>query len=152
MAINIKNGNGLTLAQSSKVGSVKSGEGVVAGMVVSFNTSDEVLSASSATALVGFALNSQTDSDVIGSGKIGVLLLDGASVIETDQTDEDINATNYPTGTAVYGDAAGAVTTDNGVAKIVGTVVGIRSLPTTVTVGSTKVQGFKNFLGIKLAA
>jgi len=169
--INIKKGTGLTLAQTSKVGNAKAGEGIVAGMVVNFGiTSDDgnVLKGSSATTLVGLAINNQTDGDVIESGKIGVYLLDGASVVETDQSALTINSTNYPVGSAVYALTSGLVTNVNTVAKLIGTVEGIRDLPAPLGVsinaasngltpvlnagGAVKVQSTVTVLGIKLAA
>ena len=152
MAINIKKGNGLTLAQSSFVGDILANEGVLAGQVVHLNTTGQIIQGASSTLLNGIALNNQYDSDVIASKKIAVLNLDGSSVIETDQADNDITAANYPVGTTVYGDANGLITVTGTLTKVIGTVEGVRVLPAKIDVSGTIVQGFKPFLGVKLAA
>lgn len=170
--INIKKGTGLTLAQVSKVGNAKAGEAVVAGMAVHFGiTSDDgnVLKGGIAAGLVGLAINNQTDGDVIESGKIGVYLLDGASVIETDQVYDTVNATNFPVGAAVYALDNGLLSkTDTDSNKQIGVVEGIRDLPANGNVsinaasngltpvvnygGVNKVQGIVTVLGVKLGA
>jgi hypothetical protein len=143
--INFKKGTGHSLAQSDKIGKAKAAEGVVAGMLVELNTSGETVKvpvnpANDATygnaKLLGFAINNQTDGDVIESGKIGFIQLDGNSVIETDQTDAAITAVNYPVGSPICaGATAGKVrlwTTAND-GRVIGHVEGIRNLQSVVS-------------------
>jgi hypothetical protein len=166
--INFKKGTGHSLAQSDKAVAAKAGEGVVAGMLVNIDTGEVVKGVTSqgAANTLGFAINNQTDGDVINSGKIGVLLLDGNSVIETDQVELAINSTNYPVGTRLAGDTTtGKVKTWSSGDRIVGYVEGIRTLPvqtSNVTQNYTSVSGTTKsatvsvpvsttVLGIKLA-
>jgi hypothetical protein len=134
--INFKKGPALSLHQVNYIGSAKTNEGVVAGMVVQLNGSGEVVkagitnSADDKDGIFGFAINNQTAGDVIESGKIGVYALDGASVVETDQADTTINATNYPVGTLLSATAGKVVAVANTFAgKIIGQVEGIRVIP-----------------------
>ena len=98
-------------------------------------------------------IHNATNGDVIESGKLGVYLLDGATVLETDKTELAINATNYPIGTPLKADGVtgnvkiGVPGTD----RIIGYVEGIRNLPSIETVGSTKIQSTRPLLGIKLS-
>ena len=150
--INVKKGTALGLSQSDFVGTVNTGEGVVAGMLVNLNSSGQVVkSGAAASATItdavntnryGFAINNQTDGDVIESGKIGVYSLDGNSVIETDQTAATVTLTNYPLGSSVCPAATntGQVRALVANGKTIGTVDGIRSIHGTA------------LLAIKLAA
>ena len=93
--INIKKGTAHSLQQSDKIGNAKSGEAVVAGMLVRIDSNGDVVKGVSAQGVadtLGFAINNQTDGDVLESGKIGFILLDGNSVIETDQASSAITA------------------------------------------------------------
>lgn len=150
--INFKKGNGHSLKQTDKIGKAKSGEAVLAGMVVHIDTNGDIIKGGAATTdLLGFAVNSQTDGDVLESGKIGYVLPDGSTVIETDQvkivTGSIINATDYPVGQAVtYGTSGdlglvkpGTVGTD----RILGYVEGIRDFPWTASV----TQSYKDVAG-----
>lgn len=160
MAINFKKGPALTLGQTDKVAKTVAGENIEAGHVVRLVTNGSVVeahkgaSASPAPAdeLLGFAINNQTDGDVIESGKLGVYLLDGATVVETDKTDSTINHTNYPLGAAVTAATDGTVSVAGEGDKVIGTVEGIRSLPSVEVVNGVKIQGTRAFLGIKLNA
>ena len=137
--INFKKGPALSLHQVNYIGKAKTGEAVVAGMVVKIDGSGDVVKAtitdadSDKSMLVGFAINNQSSGDVVESGKIGVYALDGASVIETDQAAATINATNYPTGallTATAGQVVRIETADNDFkGKVIGQVEGIRVIP-----------------------
>ena len=158
MAINFKKGPALSLGQSDKVAAA-SGT-IVAGQVVRVHSNGAVVEALAGasdspapkTDLLGFAINNSTDGDVIASGKIGVYLLDGITVLETDQADSAINLTNYPIGTPVTADVAGLVKVAGGSDKVIGQVEGVRNLPAVTTVNGRKVQGTAAFLGIKLTA
>lgn len=148
--INIKKGTAHTLLQSDKLANIKSGEAVVAGMGVHIDTSGDCIKGVTGSAatfglvqLIGFALNNQTDGDVIESGKIGVLLLDGNSVIETDQVALTVTAANYPVGTALTVNGSGLVLSATSGDRIVGYVEGIRNLPTEASVS----QNYKDYLG-----
>lgn len=155
MAINLKKGPGLSLGQVDKVGLIVDGEGIVAGQVVRLADGAngvEVLqgvSATPASDLLGFALGDQTDGDVIDSGKLGVYLLDGQSIIETDQAD-NITAVNFPIGAQVTATTAGKVELAGEGDRVIGQVEGIRELPAVVVVNGKKVQLTATFLGIKL--
>lgn len=88
--INFRKGPGHSLMQTDFVGSAKTDEGVVAGMLVAKNTSGEIVKLTTLTTAadagqVGFAITNQSEGDAIESGKIGAIALDGGSVIETDQ-------------------------------------------------------------------
>lgn len=159
--INFKKGPALSLHQVNYIGKSKSGEGIVAGMVVNINGSGEVIKADGANSaadkekVYGFAINSQDAGDVIESGAIGVYALDGASVIETDQTEFAVTAGAYPIGTLLGAmeDASGRVCSvaSNYAGKIIGQVEGVRTIPgVTAVVNGVKVQGSVNVLGVKL--
>ncbi|NBQ68976.1 MAG: hypothetical protein EBU46_09155 [Nitrosomonadaceae bacterium] len=169
--INVKKGSAHSLQQTDKVGLAKANEGVVAGMVCRINTSNEVVKgptdAAAADDLLGFAINNQTDGDVIESGKISLYLLDGSSVIETDQSTATINATNYPVGTRVAAipDGSGKVRPWQSGDRVIGYVEGVRDLPSNPSVsqdyldlaGNTKTktqatQKMIKVVAIKLAA
>ena len=150
--INIKKGTGLSLQQSDRVGTALSGQGVVAGMVVRLDTSGNVVvgptNAAAADDLLGFALNNQTDSDVIASGKIGYIHLDGSSVIETDQVTGTINSTNFVLGARVSADPSslGNVRAWQSGDRVLGYVDGIRTLPGISSVS----QNYQNIAGSTL--
>lgn len=136
--INIKKGTAHSLAQSDKIALALAGQAVVAGMVVhidpSAGTCIKGVTGSTGTYgvsdLVGFAINNQTDGDVIESGKIGFYLLDGNSIIETDQAAASVTAGNYPIGTPLTGSGtAGTVKVAASGDRIIGYVEGIRTLP-----------------------
>lgn len=166
--INTKKGTAHSLQQSDLRGLAKAAEGVVAGMLCHINASGQVIKGVTAQGVddvLGFAINNQADGDVIESGRIALYALDGNSVIETDQTDEDITASNYPTGTRLAGDlATGLVKVWESGDRVIGYVEGIRALPTAESTsqnyvnlaGDTvakvmTVQKRVNLLGIKLA-
>lgn len=134
--INFKKGPALSLHQVNYIGSAKTDENVVAGMVVAINGSNQVVKATITNdaddkdGLYGFAINNQSAGDVIESGKIGVYALDGASVVETDQATVSITASNYPVGTLVSATAGKVAPVGNTFAgKIIGQVEGIRVIP-----------------------
>jgi len=144
--INAKKGPAHSLQQTDFVGNAKTGEAVVAGMLVRLDSNGDIVkagAAASATAtdavnasLYGFAANNQTDGDVIESGKIGAYALDGASVIETDQAVATITTGNYPVGTQIIPDATatGLVRAYVANGKVIGTVESIRNIRGTAMV------------------
>jgi len=152
--INIKKGTSHSLSQSDKIGKAKSGEAVVSGMLVHIDGSGDIIkgvTGSSGTFgvadLVGFAIQTQTDGDVLESGKLGYYTLDGNSVIETDAATAAITAGNYPVGTALTGNGTtGNVKTAAAGDRIIGYVEGIRSLPAEVSLS----QDYKNVAGTQL--
>lgn len=155
--INIKKGPGLSLGQVDKVGKPASGATIEAGQVVRFAANGEVNvpnapTASSNNDLLGFAITDTADGDAIESGKVGVLLLDGVSVIETDKAAATINSTNYVIGAGVSFNTSGQVTAAGATDRVIGRVEGIRNLPAIEVVNGVKVQSTRAFLGIKLAA
>ena len=168
--INVKKGSAHSLQQSDVRGLAKASEGVVAGMLCRINASGQVVkgptNAAAADDLLGFAINNQTDGDVIESKKIALYLLDGSSVLETDQADATINLTNYPVGTRLgAGATAGKVRAWESGDRVIGYVEGVRALPSSPSVSQdyldldgntqTKTQATQkmiNVLGIKLAA
>lgn len=135
--INFKKGPALSLHQVNYIGKAKTGEAVEAGMVVQIDGSGDVVkagitdSANDKDGIFGFAINNQTAGDVIESGKIGVYALDGATVVETDQTTPStITATDFPIGALLSATAGKVVKVDNTFAgKIIGQVEGIRVIP-----------------------
>lgn len=167
--INIKKGTAHTLQQSDKLALAKANEAVVSGMLVHVDstTGEAVKGVTSqgVADVLGFAINNQSDADVLESGKIGIILLDGNSVIETDQTSAAINTSNYPVGTRLAGDlATGTVKAWASGDRVIGYVEGIRSLPVEAqltqnykdrngnTLTNTSYQpSTKALLGIKLA-
>lgn len=165
--INFKKGPALSLHQVNYLGKAKNNEGIVAGMVVAINNSGEVVkptiadSAADKDLLLGFAINSQSSGDVIESGVIGVYALDGASVIETDQTEHEVTSTNYPIGTrlsVVTGTGAVCTVANNYAGQVIGQVEGIRTIPGTVQTLSDnngnpyKVQLTTTVLAVKLSS
>lgn len=127
--INVKKGNAHSLHQTDKLGVVS---GVItAGALVSFDHATDVANATNASKIVGFAINNSTDSDVIGAGnKLGGYLLDGGSIIETDQFDNAI----------VKGDTIGIGTGGTAGKAVVyasGPVVGICVAKGSALMGST---------------
>lgn len=97
--INVRKGTHHSLLQTDFTGNAKTGEGVVAGMLVYKDTSGDIVKVPkldnatrgsatnkiNSTAVIGFAITNQAEGDAIASGKISVYALDGGSVIETDQ-------------------------------------------------------------------
>jgi len=163
--INFKKGNGLTLQQADVVGATVAGEGITAGMVVRVHTDGTIkkgVSGSPLVDLVGVAINSQTDSDVVDSGKIGVFLISNNAVIETDQTASTINSTNYPIGKRLKADTNGKFAAAADGDYVVGHVAGIRALPVVATVNQDlssegdglgaahSIQTTQNMLAVKL--
>lgn len=143
--INVKKGSAHSLQQTDKVGLTKASEGVVAGMVCRINASNEVVKGSTNAAatddLLGFAINNQTDGDVIESGRIALYLLDGSSVIETDQSTAAINTTNYVVGARVAAIAStGMVRPWVSGDRVIGHVEGVRDLPSNVSVSQDYVD------------
>ncbi|RTL07839.1 hypothetical protein EKK58_01440 [Candidatus Dependentiae bacterium] len=166
--INIKKGTAHSLQQSDKIGNAKAGEAVVAGMLVRIDSNGDVVKGVTSQGVadtLGFAINNQADGDVLESGKIGFILLDGNSVIETDQASSAITAGNFPVGTRLAGDlATGQVKAWASGDRIIGYVEGIRTLPVEAsltqnykdrngnTLTNTSYQPTtKALLGIKLA-
>lgn len=163
--INFKKGPAFSLHQVNYIGKAKKDEGVVAGMVVTINSSGQVVkptiagTAADNALLLGFAINNQSAGDVIESGVIGVYALDGASVIETDQCTGTIDAATYPIGSLVkVQTGTGKVTpaANDYAYKVVGQVEGIRTIPGNIQTLSDnngndfKVQGTTTVLAIKL--
>jgi hypothetical protein len=165
--INFKKGPALSLHQVNYVGKPASGEGIVAGMVVRYDTATSTWKkgAASSTAAInaqyGFAINSQDAGDAIESGAIGIYALDGMSVIETDQFSGVISdyVVGAPVSVGTDGKIKTITVTNNAPAstdKIIGYVEGTRDLPGRAT--STTIDG-RTFtypsnttvLGIKLA-
>ena len=148
--INIKKGTAHSLQQSDLVGKAKAAEAVVAGMLVHIDSSGDIIKGVTSQGVadtLGFAINNQTDGDVIESGKIGYLLLDGNSVIETDQANATINASNFPVGTRLAGDTTtGLVKAWASGDRVIGYVEGIRSLP----VEASLTQNYKDRNGVTL--
>ena len=145
--INAKKGSAHSLGQTDKTGTAKASEGVVAGMVVRINTSGQVVKGPSSAAadddLLGFAIQTQTDGDVIESGKISMYSLDGSSVLETDQSSVTINTTNYVVGARVAADFAGTLGAVKPWAtgdRVIGWVEGVRELPSAVSTSQTYVN------------
>jgi hypothetical protein len=153
--INIRKGAGHSLLQTDLAVPNNTAISVVAGMVVRQDRTSGLIALGGATTdLFGFALNSSTDSDVLAAGVIGFQLLDGATVVETDQVYDAITTSNFPVGAPVYPQTGntGLVTMTNTVAKVLGYVYSIRQLPSTsIVVNGVKVQGPTTVLGIKLA-
>lgn len=161
--INKRKGNAHSLAQTDIIGAVKTGEGVVAGMLVQKNTNGEIVKVAkldnstrgsatnriSTTALIGFAFVDQTDGDSIESGKLAAYALDGGSVIETDKFTGTFTAADIgkpvvqdgSTGADGYVTVVAAGTTE----RIIGTVY---DAPRTIYKGQTAVT----VLPIKLSA
>jgi len=152
--INVQKGTAHTLQQTDLVGNAKTSEAVVAGMICSIGADGYVIKGGATAALFGFAINNQTDGDSIESGKIGLYMLDGDSVIETDQAAAAITTTNYPIGTPIYpqtGNTGKVLASDSTINHLVGYVYGVRSVPTAQTVGGVNIQGSTALLAIKLA-
>lgn len=138
--INIKKGNGLTLQQADKV--FPTTDSIIAGQAVSLLSTGAVQrSADGANNyVIGVALNNYNDGDVVDSGKIGVLLFESGSVIETDQLLAAPTAGWLTPGLPVYAygadsitnaaTSAGKFTTDPTTGNVlVGRLLGTRTLP-----------------------
>jgi len=161
--INIKKGTAHTLQQSDVVGIADDANPVVAGMLVrKDDATGKILpglsAATGAGDLVGFAVTSNTDGDVIESGKNGMIMLDGNSVVETDQFVGAIGS--YAIGEALTGSVAGGseglVEAADGTDRVIGYVEGTRQLPSTLTTvdgngRAITVQVLTDVLAIKLA-
>jgi hypothetical protein len=161
--INFKYGIGFSLLQVNSLGLVDPANPVTAGMVAYIDSSTGMIEpgvpASNAAVLPGFAFNSSTDSDVLSCGKIGLLILDGNTVVETDQADSIISEGNYPDGTPLHTTAAGLVTTSTSYStRVIGYAAGVRQLPgravniTASTGAVVAAQGPITVLAIKLNA
>jgi hypothetical protein len=154
--INFKKGPGLSLGQSDKVAKLAATQAIEAGHVVRVDSADGlVYKGASGTPnddLLGFAINNGTDGDVIESGKMGVYLLDGGSVIETDKAAGTIDNATYPIGKPIKAGTDGTVAAGlPGTDRIIGYVEGIRRLPSVETVAGVKIQSTRALLGIKLS-
>lgn len=165
--INFKKGPALSLHQVNYVGKPASGQGIVAGMVVYFDTATSTWKKGASdpvapiNAQYGFAINSQDAGDVIEAGAIGVYALDGMSVIETDQVTGEISdyAIGAPVSVAQTGKVKLVTITSNSPAstdKIIGYVEGSRELPgravsTTIDGRTFTYPSNTKVLGIKLA-
>jgi hypothetical protein len=127
--INVRKGTHHSLQQSDIRGAWLTG--VTAGMICRVDSTGTIaLGGDGTTGIRGFAINNSTDGDAIESQKIALYTLDGNSQIETDQTENAVNATNYPVGTALYSKGATGLVTVTSTANgsIIGWVQGIRSL------------------------
>jgi hypothetical protein len=131
--ISFLKGTAYSLLQSDWRGNLATSGSIVEGSVVRLDpsTGNCLLGSSVATELpgtadlLGLALNSDVSGDVIESGKIGAIALDGQSVIQTDQVSGTISAANYPIGTTLTVTSAGVWTTGTvGTHKICGVVDG----------------------------
>jgi hypothetical protein len=140
--INFKKGPALSLRQTNYIGKPVAGNAIEAGHVVRVvlngNVTEVARGANSGTGavpgnvLLGFAINDQTDGDVIESGKIGVFALDGASVVETDKYESAVATAAI--GTPLTTNDNGNLTTiaasgTNAGSRIVGWLEGVRTLP-----------------------
>jgi hypothetical protein len=166
--INFKAGPALTLQQVNYVHPLGADQTVEAGQVVRVANVSGVLqvlvgasaSPTPATDLLGFALNSSYQGDVIESGKVGVYALDGAGIVETDQTyPTSINYTNFPLGSKLTAYTDGTVRVAGSTDRVIGYVEGIRDLPgkpLTVTNPVTglpfTIQGPVTFLAVKVVS
>lgn len=173
--IQVKKGTAHSMAQSDRVGPVVANEGVVAGMLVIYDTTANTATggikkatstnvgggAALGTVLCGFALRNQSDGDVVESGKLGFYQLDGNSVIGTDQYTNTSVSTSDIGKRVVTSATAGKVTVIDATAtfatgvRIVGIVDNVRSVPS-VTVPATQgtTPGWENatVVDIKLLA
>lgn len=160
-----KKGSAHSLRQSDKVAPVAAGVTVTAGQIVSFTSTGTITLGADSDKLAGFAINNSTDTDAIGAGKtdpatgvvaplVGVYLLDGNSVIETDQVVETITLANV--GAPIYASqlVPGKLTlTAPGTKPLqVGRIEGIRSVPNTVIGSSGYGYGTVTMVGIKVVA
>jgi hypothetical protein len=142
--INFKKGPALSLRQTNFIGKPVAGNAIEAGHVVRVFTAagaslvEVARGANSGTGavpgnvLLGFAINDQTDGDVVESGRIGVFGLDGASVVETDKYETAVATAAI--GTPLTTNDSGNLTTiaatgGNAGSKVVGWVEGFRTLP-----------------------
>lgn len=146
--INILKGTGQTLQQSDHT-VLKGAHTIVAGMVINDAAGTADLGAS-ATLLSGFALNNSTDSDVKASGRISILLLDGQSVVETDQVDVANSGNHIPTtiGQVIFAGSDGLIGTDSGGIAI-GQYAGSRTNLYVGNVGDGTTVGNEDSNGIK---
>ena len=152
--INVRKGTGHSLLQTDIVGSAKTSEAVVAGMLVQKEASTgdvtKLTTCINGTAYgqIGFAVNTQTDGDVIESGKIGLYLLDGHTVVETDQFTGTYTSADVGKAVVADGSTAGKVKAvawaDADTSRILGSVY---DAPRSIFSGQTSVT----VLPIKMA-
>jgi len=151
--INFRSGPALSLHQTNVVGAAVSGQAIEAGMVVRYTDAGTVLKGTAdpdaVNEILGFAINDQADGDSIESGKIGVYLLDGASVVETTNFYGD--ASTYAVGAQVSARTDGLIGLKGTSDRVIGQVVGARDLPAAETISGVKIQGTATFVAIKLA-
>lgn len=166
--INIVKGTGQTLQQSDYT-VAKGSDTIVAGMVCNVigSTLRKGAYASSAdnavdlygayqTQVFGFALNGTADGDVVASGKISLLLMDGNSVVETDQLE---TGKTWTVGLPVYAEpTTGYITTDKDAhGAYIGICLGTRSyhvgaLGDGTTVGTADSNGIKQPMATTVVA
>lgn len=167
--INVRKGTAHSLLQTDVVGAVTvnasrteakttgGNASITAGMFCQKNTSGNIELITTCTTAadygqLGFAVNNGVDGDVIETGKVGLYLLDGGSVIETDQVTTSLTVGSESlNGLAVVADgstagkvkavAHGSVSTS----RVLGTVFGA---PRVIYVGQTPTT----VLPIKLSA
>lgn len=174
MAINVRKGTGHSLLQTDVCGALKASEGVDAGMLVYVDGGDvdattglgkvkKVLPLDNSTRAsatnkigkslqIGFAITTQSEGDAIESGKIGIYVPDGGTVIETSYYSGTITIADLgkPVVQEVNGGTAGKVSVITDAAavtsaeRIIGHVYGA---PRSIFVGQTPVT----VLPIKLA-
>ncbi len=158
--INCRKGNAHSLAQSDVIGFAVASEGVVAGMICRIENISGVRSVKKGNktattnmdTLLGFAINNQTDGDVIESKKIGLYVLDGNSVIETDQVTGTIDETTFPPGTRIRAELDGTVGAWTTGDRLIGISEGVRALPSSSVISGYRVQATTPCLAVKLVA
>lgn len=134
--INVKKGPAHSLGQADVRGVAPAAGGITSGMVCYVDGTDTPGLITKGgipvtkTGILGFAINDSGDHDVLESGKIALYTLDGASVIETDQTAETLNTTNYPIGKPVFAELTTGKVTNVATSHAgpIGWVEGIRDL------------------------
>lgn len=141
--INVKKGNAMSLKQSDIRGKAPAAGGITAGMVCYLSTAGAIVKGptpNGSTGVLGFAINDSTDGDVLESGKIALYTLDGSSILETDQSLDTINSTNYPLGAPVYAEATTGKVTKTAASNCgpIGWVEGIRNLQSDGNASSTQ--------------
>jgi hypothetical protein len=154
--ISFLKGQAYTLAQTDFRGGVATSGTIFAGSAVRLDpTTSNILLGSSTTTpvassnqdLLGFSLNNDTDGDVLESGKIAAIGLDGNTVIETDQVSggqSAITAANFPVGSKVTVNSSGVLVAAGSTDLVVGRVYGVRAFPgvaTTATSSSGSIVG-----------
>lgn len=153
--INVRKGTAHSLQQTDVVGNAKTGEAVVAGQLVSKDTSGDIVKVAkldnatrgSATNRIaptagnfGFAFTNQAEGDAIESGKIGYYALGTGAVVETDKFSGTFTIADI--GKPVVQDGNGG-TTGNVTVVAAGTtekILGhVYDVPRTIYVGQTPV-------------